>query len=323
MEIYIITAFVIYVLYNEIHKRIIKNTQKEFTIPKTLYDNLKDTIQYVNYTLEAVKQKHENIHKVYLKILEVKQKIDEWEQQNQSKKRRKRQEVQEVIEEKPINPENQQIQNFSFHEDTKQEENKQQAFFERLIEESNQQDKIDFSFRKTTQFSHQNQQEMMELRNSKKSLFEKIGGFARRVLNLPEIPIPSPIPSKEEIQSNKQNEILTIEEYEKRHHIHNITNIHQKQKEINLSNSFEHAQIKEITQSEKKIVNQQPETKDPKEIIILEAKKLFSEKKQKDEQIKFIKKLLEIGFLEEEIQKITNFPISEIQLISKFKEKNR
>jgi len=87
MEFIILTIiFCFYVLYNEIHKRRIKNEKKEFKIPKEFYENLKDTINYIDYSLELIKQKQENINKVYIKLMELKKDLEDKQTKKRSKK---------------------------------------------------------------------------------------------------------------------------------------------------------------------------------------------------------------------------------------------
>jgi len=87
MEFIILTIiFCFYVLYNEIHKRRIKNEKKEFKIPKEFYENLKDTINYIDYSLELIKQKQENINKVYIKLMELKKDLEDTQNKKRSKK---------------------------------------------------------------------------------------------------------------------------------------------------------------------------------------------------------------------------------------------
>jgi len=89
MEFIVLTIiFCFYVLYNEIHKRRIKNEKKEFKIPKEFYENLKDTINYIDYSLELIKQKQENINKVYIKLMELKKDLEDTQNKKRSKKKR-------------------------------------------------------------------------------------------------------------------------------------------------------------------------------------------------------------------------------------------
>ena len=288
MEFIILTIiFCFYVLYNEIHKRRIKNEKKEFKIPKEFYENLKDTINYIDYSLELIKQKQENINKVYIKMMELKKDLEDKQNKKRSKKTittNNNHKVDSKIpsEQKSENPE---------------EELQTNSSFLTKILDNLEEDKIDFSFQKEKPMSSP----ILSNPNHKhnQTFFQQIGSFFRKTFNLPEIPVTIPIETRIETttqdKSNSTQKPITLEEFEKN-----------------------------ITSTEKENPPQQrsiKETINPKEVLIQETKKLFLELRTQEEKVKFVHKLFDLGFTEDEIYLITELPSAEILLISKLKSK--
>jgi len=288
MEFIVLTIiFCFYVLYNEIHKRRIKNEKKEFKIPKEFYENLKDAINYIDYSLELIKQKQENINKVYIKMMELKKDLEDKQNKKRSKKTittNNNHKVDSKIpsEQKSENPE---------------EELQTNSSFLTKILDNLEEDKIDFSFQKEKPMnspilSNTNQQK-------NQTFIQQIGSFFRKTFNLPEIPVTIPIETRIETttqdKSNSTQKPITLEEFEKN-----------------------------ITSTEKENPPQQrsiKETINPKEVLIQETKKLFLELRTQEEKVKFVHKLFDLGFTEDEIHLITELPNAEILLISKLKPK--
>ena len=290
MEFIILTIiFCFYVLYNEIHKRRIKNEKKEFKIPKEFYENLKDAINYIDYSLELIKQKQENINKVYIKLMELKKDLED----KQTKKRSKKTITTNNHKVDPKIPLEQKSEN-------SEEELEINSSFLTKILDNLEEDKIDFSFQKekpmiSPTLSNSNYQK-------NQTFIQQIGSFFRKTFNLPEIPVTIPIATT--------TEPITLDKIEK------PTST---QKPITLE-EFE----KNITSKEKEEPTQQrsiKETINPKDVLIQETKKLFLELRTQEEKVKFVHKLFELGFTEDEIYLITELPNAEILLISKLKSK--
>ncbi len=306
MEVVILLIFIIfYILYTEIRIRNIKKQKTKIYVPKELFENLKDTFQYINTSLEMIKEKQENINKIYLKIMDIKKEIENWEAiRNKKRNKTKTLKKNEVIESNNENKINK-VQN-----EIKQ--NNQEKIWEELAEETNQ-DRIDFSF-----ISNKNQNKdkdfiLHSTNESKSNFLTKMGMMFRKIFNLPEIPV-STLKLKD-FYFNQQNQDIKTSEL----NTSSMISLEEYQKKLDLSQS--NTQIV----SEKKEDNlkelRTTEIDNPKQILIQEAKKIFSEIQQKEEKIKMIKKLIEIGFTEEEIQEITDLTNAELSLIIKFKKK--
>lgn len=319
MEIFILTCFLIfYILYNELHKLKIKNQKKEFQIPRTFYENLKDTIQYIDYTLESIKQKQENINKIYLKMLELKREFEEI-QKTRTKKVPKK-----TIKNKDIpNP----ATNNELNQDAPKVEN---TYIEKLLQDS-ETDKIEFSFQREKKENSLNYV-FKPVNSTQSHILEKIGKFFRKTFQLPEIPITisknEEKESKEKINLELKNKPISLEDYEKQLLKENSNKkesyqngettksdtILQKEIDSNLDSTVQ-------THNSKKSVNQEIDREEARKIVILETKKIYSEITNKDKQWQFIKKLIEIGFTKDEIHQITKIPISEIMLIEKIQKR--
>ncbi len=329
MEIIVLTIiFCFYIVYNEIHKRKIKNEKKEFSIPKDFYDNLKETFQFINYSLELIKQKQENINKLYIKMLELKKFIEENSNQK-TKKIKKIKTKQESEQNSKVNI-NGNLKINSDNEDSN-------LFIEKLLKEAKE-DTIELSFlEKKKKYSNENLDYSTTKNIKKENFFEKLGSIFRKTFQLPEIPLPEVVDIEEkktnnieEFESNSLNPI-SLEEYEKKivqeqfkskESDKNISSkqeekIHQKTEEIVLPRGLDREEEKQNPPLES--INKE---EDPKEILLKESRKLFLELKSKEERIKFINKLIEIGFTEDDIHQITDLPMGEIILISKLKQKN-
>ncbi len=322
MEILVFTFLLIfYVIYNEIHKLKIKNEKKEFQIPKTFYENLKDTIQYIDYSLEVTKQKQENINKIYLKILEIKKELDEMKNTKEKKTSRKTLKNKEI----PKIPSTKESEFFS-------EKSEDDSFIEKLLQDSDK-DKVEFSFQKENvveQNSIKNlkNNEVTTINSKEKNIFEKIGSFIRKTLQIPEIPMTSS--NQEELSDEKQKlqtikAPITLEDYEKQLRTQNSKDV-----EIDKNNSQSQNQFIQdmkinpsvIEEDNKENVKKvQIDEEEARKIVILETKKIYSEITNKEKQLQFIKKLIEIGFTNDEIHQITNVPIAEIMLIEKIQKR--
>jgi hypothetical protein len=315
MEVIILTIILcFYILYNEIHKRKIKNEKKEYTIPENFYNNLKEFIHLMDYTLESIKQKQENINKIYIKLQELKQELDQ--KKNNTKKSKKSVKIN--------HNETQQTKNEI--QDQESEDNVQSSFINKILEEIDN-DKIEFSFRNENNNNKIKSDDLLFLKNqnideSQKSVFQKMGIMFRKFFNIPEIPLNVAFKnenaqSKNIISSQERIKPISLEEYEY---------------QLNSSSSQNLSQTKEwknkntLNEGESELENQtmniyQNQNINPKEILINESKKLFAEIKTKEEKIRFINKLIDFGFSEEEITEITNLPKGEILLIYKLKTK--
>lgn len=322
MEILILTIFFIfYILYNEIHKLKLKNEKKEFQIPRTFYENLKDTIQYIDYSLEATKQKQENINKIYLKILEIKKQLDEIQNTKSkrvSKKTMKHKEISEVnpkIKKEPVS----------------QTSDTENSFIEKLLQDSGN-DKIEFSFQKEYDESVNSvNSESKTINSNQYTVFERIGKFFRKTLQIPEIPVTEIYQKDKETKENGSKEILitpiTLEDYEKQIKTDITTSeestqkIESSNKIIQDNNNQHEPAILENNKNIDQIQNKQMDRDDAREIVILETKKIYSEITNKEKQLQFIKKLIEIGFTNDEIHQITEVPLAEIILIAKIQKR--
>ncbi|GIX43010.1 MAG: hypothetical protein KatS3mg129_2743 [Leptospiraceae bacterium] len=311
MEFIILTIiFCFYVLYNEIHKRKIKNQKKEFKIPKEFYENLKDTIQYIDYTLESIKQKQENINKIYIKLLELKKELEEKQLPKKRTKKTKKNDLKKDKEEVVSNFEDQSFKSIKTTENS--------SFIEKILEEI-EEDKIEFSFREKEKVSQKIEKPVKEALNNNTNFVQKLGSLFRRVLNIPDIPIT--LPSNEEINLaiNAEKKPISLEEFE----LNIQTTQIKKETDNDLKNKTEQSSINEKNsiQFNQTYKDSSKNAIDPKEILLKESKKLFLELKTKEEKIKFINKLIDLGFNEDEIHYITDMPPAEILLISKLRYK--
>lgn len=315
MDSVILLIFIaLYIFYTEIRIRNIKKQKTKIYVPKELFENLKDTFQYINTSIEMIKEKQENINNLYIKIMELKKEIENWDS-IKNKKRNKTKTVKNDITQ----------QNHPIKENINQKVNQveqeiqeinQETIWEKLVEETNQ-DKIDFSFLSKI---HQNKEEKEPLLSSsqqeiKSNFLRKMGITFRKIFNLPEIPTYTTRQKDFYFKQQNQNidslgintsNMISLEEYQKR----------LKQSE---------SQSEEISNQEANIPKEEVTIKsnveNPKQILIQEAKKIFSEIQQKEEKLKMIRKLIEIGFTEEEIHQITNLTNAELSLIIKFRKK--
>ncbi len=309
MEVVILLIFIIfYILYTEIRIRNIKKQKTKIYVPKELFENLKDTFQYINTSLEMIKEKQENINKIYLKIMDIKKEIENWEAiRNKKRNKTKTLKKNEVIESNNENKINK-VQN-----EIKQ--NNQEKIWEELAEETNQ-DRIDFSF-----ISNKNQNKdkdfiLHSTNESKSNFLTKMGMMFRKIFNLPEIPV-STLKLKD-FYFNQQNQDIKTSEL----NTSSMISLEEYQKKLDLSQSNTQIVSEKKEDNLKELrTTETTEIDNPKQILIQEAKKIFSEIQQKEEKIKMIKKLIEIGFTEEEIQEITDLTNAELSLIIKFKKK--
>lgn len=80
MDSFILLIFIaLYIFYTEIRIRNIKKQKTKIYVPKELFENLKDTFQYINTSIEMIKEKQENINNLYIKIMELKKEIENWD----------------------------------------------------------------------------------------------------------------------------------------------------------------------------------------------------------------------------------------------------
>lgn len=309
--IILVIFFVLYVVYTEIRIRNIKKQKTKIYVPKELFENLKDTFQYINTTLEMIKEKQENISKLYLKIMDLKKELEQKEVKKNKKKAN--QALNEEKIEKELKIDNNQ---------TEQEE----KIWEKLLEETHK-DKIEFSFVNNDQKREDNSTYKENLSKDKSNLLKKMGIAFRKLFNIPEIQISYPLHKDfhfKQRSSNNENYKNYLEK-ENLVSFSNIIPLEEYQKQLNNQNSqekesTEKKEVKENDSFQQNHIDRNPE-QDPKQILIKEAKKLFTELQSKEEKFKLIQKLTEIGFTEEELFQITNLSINEINLILKLKKK--
>ncbi|MFN3605466.1 MAG: hypothetical protein ACK4UJ_12230 [Leptonema sp. (in: bacteria)] len=293
MDFIIVLVFLfLYVIYTELRIRNIKKQKTKIYVPKELFENLKDTFQYINISLETIKEKQESIGNLYLKIMEIKKEIETWESKTKKKEKPK------------PNPNKDQLQEVRQETIEKDPFLQQEQMWEKLLKETNS-DTVSFSFLGDLGVSkkeHSANSSHKENEKQELNLLEKFGATFRKFLKIPEIQ-----PANYSIQKdfNFENQItetnpkiIPLQEYQERLNQENQKLTKEKNSNYTLENQG-----------------------NPKQILIEEAKKIFSEIKQKEEKIVLIKKLLEIGFSEEEIHQITNLSNAELSLIVKLKKK--
>lgn len=307
--IILVIFFILYVLYTEVRIRNIKKQKTKIYVPKELFENLKDTFQYINTALETIKEKQENISKLYLKIMDLKKELEEKE----FKKNKKKAKIQPL--------EDKQIEEIENNTDPTEQEEK---IWQKLVEETNK-DKLEFSFYNNDQRrSEENKTVYKEDQNKdRSSLLKKIGVVFRKLFNIPEIQISSSLQKdfhfkqQSSMNENHKNDL----EKENLISFSNIMPLEEYQKQLDYQNSQNKNLIKESEKKENNSIDQKRINDNPKQILIEEAKKLFAELQSKEEKFKLIRKLTEIGFTEEELFQITNLSINEISLILKLNKK--